>query len=49
MKNNQVVKLLGAITETGKLARDMYDLDIRIILILKGSIYLLDKWIINIR
>ena len=27
MKNNQVVKVLGAINESGKLASDMYDLD----------------------
>ena len=27
MKNNQVVKVLGAINDTGKLASDMYDLD----------------------
>ena len=27
MKNNQVVKVLGAINESGKLASDMYELD----------------------
>ena len=37
MKNNQVVKLLGAITETGKLARDMYDLDDKYYLDSKGE------------
>ena len=26
MKNNQVVKVLGAINESGKLASDMYEL-----------------------
>ena len=37
MKNNQVVKVLGAITETGKLACDMYDLDDKYYLDSKGE------------
>ena len=36
MKNNQVVKVLGAITDTGKLAKDMYDLDDKYYLDSKG-------------
>ena len=37
MKNNKVVKVLGAITETGKLACDMYDLDDKYYLDSKGE------------
>jgi len=37
MKNNKVVKVLGAITETGKLACDMYDLNDKYYLDSKGE------------